>query len=94
MACSKEAMESNLMAKAFYAGASAEEISEQFNRSIKYVMEQVRKYDRHQKEAIRRSAAKRAREPRRVSGQHRDLTGLIMGDPLPGRSALDRRNAA
>lgn len=29
-----------------------------------------------------------------IPSDTRDLTGRIFGDPLPGRSALDRRNAA
>ncbi|MBN7755472.1 hypothetical protein JYP46_01430 [Nitratireductor aquimarinus] len=94
MACSKEAMESNQIAKAYYAGATAEEISEQYNRSIKYVMEQVRKYDRQQKRVRQQIAARRAREPLRASGQYRDLTGMLMGDPVVGRDALSRKEAA
>lgn len=26
--------------------------------------------------------------------EHQDVTALLMGDPIPGRSALDRKNEA
>ncbi|MBN9600857.1 MAG: hypothetical protein J0G28_14450 [Afipia sp.] len=32
--------------------------------------------------------------PVRVVGEHSTITAAIFGDPLPGRSALDRRDAA
>jgi len=39
-------------------------------------------------------ASERMQEPLRFEHDPRDLTGRICGDPMPGRSALDRRMRA
>ncbi|MDS1138593.1 hypothetical protein [Nitratireductor indicus] len=90
MACSKQAMECSMIAKAIYAGATVSEVSEEFNRSIGFVLEQTRKYEKKMEESRRRVMARRQRLEQRMKQKKKEPAPLVF---LPYRRVKRLKSA-